>query len=66
MEGTYRGTHIHPPHLEFAFVGQQTQVCGVQVSFRSRSLTNIYQGVVVSVAHMFLDVTYPSFSLIST
>ena len=55
-----RGTHIPPPHLEFA----KLQVYGVQVSFCSCSFIKAYRGVVVGVAHMFIGVVYPSFSLI--
>ena len=48
------------PHLEFA----KLQVYGVQVSFCSGSFIKAYRGVVVGVAHMFIGVVYPSFSLI--
>ena len=45
-----RGTHIPPPHLEFA----KLQVYGVQVSFSSYSSIKTYWGVVVGVALMFV------------
>ena len=54
------GTHLPPPHLEFA----ELQVYGVQVSFCSCSFIKAYRGVVVGVAHIFIGVAYPSFSLI--
>ena len=44
-----RGTHIPPPHLEFA----KLQVYGVQVSFCSCSFIKAYRGVVVGIALMF-------------
>ena len=37
------------------------QVHGVQASFRSGSLTKIYQGVEFDVAPMLIGLTYPSF-----
>ena len=52
-----RGTHIPPPHLEFA----KLQVYGVQVSFCSCSFVKAFRGVVVGVAHMFVGVACPSF-----
>ena len=55
-----RGTHIPPPHLEFA----KLQVYGVQVSFYSCSFIKAYRGVVVGVALMFVGVACPSFFLI--
>jgi len=54
------GTHIPPPHLEFA----KLQVYGVQVSFYSCSFIKAYHGVVVAVALMFVGVACPSFFLI--
>ena len=54
------GTHIPPPHLEFA----KLQLYGVQVSFSSCSSIKTYRGVVVSVALMFTGVVCPSFFLI--
>jgi len=48
-EGTYLGVLTH---LEFALLGNKTQVCGVRVSFRSCSSTKTCQGFVVSVAHV--------------
>ena len=60
------GTHIPPPYLEFALLGNKTQVCGVQVFFHGRSYTKMYQGVVIGAAPMFIGVSCPSFSLIST
>jgi len=54
------GTHIPPPHLEFA----KLKVYGVQVSFSSCSSIRTYRGVVVSVAHIFVGVACPPFSLI--
>ena len=53
------GIHIPPPHLEFA----KLQVYGVQVSFCSCSSIKTYRSVVVGVAHMFVGVVCPSFSL---
>ena len=55
-----QGTHIPPPHLEFA----KLQVYGVQVSFCSCSFIKAYRGVVVGVALMFVGVACPSFFLI--
>ena len=55
-----------PPHLEFALLGNKTQVCVVQVPFRSRPLSKTYQGVVVGVATMVVCVTCLLFLLIST
>ena len=55
-----RGTHIPPPHLEFA----KLQVYGVQISFCSCSFIKAYRGVVVDVALMFVGVVCPSFFLI--
>ena len=55
-----QGTHIPPPHLEFA----KLQVYGVQVSFCSCSFIKAYRGVVVGVALMFVGVAYLSFFLI--
>ena len=42
------------------------QVCGVQVSFCSRSFVKTHRGVVVDVALMFIGITYPSFFSMST
>jgi hypothetical protein len=51
-----------PPHLEFALLSNVWSL-----SFpHNHSLTRNYHGVVVSVALMFLGITYPSFFLIST
>ena len=55
-----RGTHIPPPHLEFA----KLQVYGVQVSFCSCSFIKAYRGVVVGIVNMFIGVVCLSFSLI--
>ena len=41
-----------PPHLELALLGNKTQVCGAQVSFRSGFLTMAYQSFVFGVAHV--------------
>ena len=54
------GTHIPPPHLEFA----KLQVYGVQVSFSNCSSIRTYRGVVDGVAHIFVGVACPSFFLI--
>ena len=55
-----RGTHIPPPHLEFA----KLQVYGVQVSFCSCSFVKTYRCVVVGLALMSIGVACPSFFLI--
>ena len=55
-----RGTHIPPPHLEFA----KLQVYGVQVSFCSYSFIKAYRGVIVGVALIFIGIACPSFFLI--
>jgi len=47
-----RGAHIPPPHMEFALLGNKNQVCRVQVTFRCRSFTKMFRGVVASVAHV--------------
>ena len=66
MRETYLGTHMPPPHLEFALLGNKTQVCGVQVYFRSCSLSKTYESVVAGIVPMFVGVTCPSFFFIST
>ena len=60
------GLHIPIPHLEFALLGNKTQVCVVQIPFRSRPLSKTYQSVVVGVGLMLVGVTCTSFFLIST
>ena len=45
-------THVPPPNMEFALLGNKTQVCGAQISFRSGFLTMAYQSFVFGVAHV--------------
>jgi hypothetical protein len=61
-----RDAHISPPHLEFALLSNETQVCGDQAYFVNFPSPRSYHSVVVDVAHLFLGITYPTFFSIST